>query len=53
MDVKRAGRDVTVIVTQTMVIRALQAAGDLELGGPAPHEPQVNSELAELRLTFH
>jgi len=32
-DVKRAGRDVTVIATQAMVARALQAAGDLEKEG--------------------
>jgi 2-oxoisovalerate dehydrogenase E1 component len=32
-DVKRAGRDVTVIATQAMVSRALQAAGDLEKDG--------------------
>jgi len=32
-DVKRAGRDVTVIATQTMVARALAAAADLEKEG--------------------
>jgi pyruvate/2-oxoglutarate/acetoin dehydrogenase E1 component len=32
-DVKRVGRDVTVIATQAMVGRALQAAGDLEKEG--------------------
>ena len=32
-DVKRAGRDVTVVATQAMVARALQAAGDLEKEG--------------------
>jgi pyruvate/2-oxoglutarate/acetoin dehydrogenase E1 component len=32
-DVKRVGRDVTVIATQAMVARALQAAGDLEREG--------------------
>jgi pyruvate/2-oxoglutarate/acetoin dehydrogenase E1 component len=32
-DVKRAGRDVTVVATQAMVARALQAAGDLEKDG--------------------
>ena len=32
-DVKRAGRDVTVVATQAMVSRALQAAGDLEKEG--------------------
>jgi pyruvate/2-oxoglutarate/acetoin dehydrogenase E1 component len=32
-DVKRAGRDVTVVATQAMVARALQAAADLEKDG--------------------
>jgi pyruvate/2-oxoglutarate/acetoin dehydrogenase E1 component len=32
-DIKRAGRDVTVVATQAMVARALQAAGDLEKDG--------------------
>jgi 2-oxoisovalerate dehydrogenase E1 component len=32
-DVKRAGRDVTVVATQVMVSRALQAASDLEKEG--------------------
>ena len=32
-DVKRAGRDVTVVATQAMVARALQAAADLEKEG--------------------
>jgi pyruvate/2-oxoglutarate/acetoin dehydrogenase E1 component len=32
-DIKRAGTDVTVVATQAMVARALQAAGDLEKEG--------------------